>query len=219
MKLIVKIMSKHYIPIIFLILLSTISCDRKNSEVELITPPVIDPINEYVGESPFTYMRYITGCIDFVYPIQIVLENGNVEEAVDYSTHFELIYIENAIDYSYPLDIISNGETKQINNAAELFLEECKGSAFLFFYIGSCGCSNIDVLYPYQTIDQNGNVGVAQDINEFLDILNTWELNRTANDDFLDFVYPVTFINTDTNVESISEDYSEFVDIINFTCD
>jgi len=106
----------------------------------------------------------------------------------------------------FPVELnLDDGTTKVVNDMS--LLDQ------------GCNCINIDLVYPVEVIDQDGTTQSFQYYWDIYDEYMLWASSQTSNDAFLEFVYPVTFVDDNTGGNFIAENYNEVITIINDVCD
>ena len=191
-------------------------------DMETITVPVIEPVNEFVGDPPtilIEFIQFLSPCIDeIVFPVELILDDGTTKIVDDWSLLDLSFHVHKIVNYTYPIEIIKDGATIQINSKEELEAENCQGAVPNFVEITACNCFELNIDYSIEIVDQDGTIHLIDDFWELLDKYDEWVINQTSNNDFLEFVYPITFIDGN-GINFTAENYVDVITIINDACD
>lgn len=161
--------------------------------------------NNLVNRSTANELGLDLECFTILYPFQLVDIEG-VEYLIESDDSFETVLTEDTeiIDFVYPLDILNeDGTSATVTDALELGdlfslcvpnggWDEDNFPAYLIDPINSC----YSVVYPISLEDTDGNVVVANDEEEFIEMVSQ---------DLLFFVFPFDLVDTDGNTVTVGD--------------
>lgn len=206
-------------------LLAFSSC--KKEEISEIDDIITDVSPEITITNPLVYKMETggandgldLGCFSVDFPFDIVADGTTY--TINSEDDFEAVFANEVeyVDFAYPINITYNADGTTVSIADGEALGEVFAScvpddgwdedlfpAFLITDISSC----YQMVYPVNLVDFDGNVSTANDEDEFIDLISTY-------DNILFFEFPLNLTNEEGN-DVAANDVDELFELL-LACD
>lgn len=220
-------LNKFSVVILMLTLLLT-ACNKENIDSTIPEDPNFQPttvdVNNMLGAmKPISPNGLDLGCLTVVYPFDLTLESNTtitINDEAEFQVALDMESPNQVVDFVFPLSILDgDGNATQVadNNELGVAFVSCIPSTGwttssnteeiipAFLLVDLC----LDLVYPVNLEDVNGNTYIANNESEFIDL--------SATNDELFFSLPLAVIDQDGN-QVVINDLNSFFDL-SYECD